>query len=193
MALPMQRLTQDRDNYLSQVRDIANLYELEDVVTALSYSGANNAKTYLVTEAESSAQTTSIDGPAQVLKAVTQNLSQSRETICIVENVSPEYINVLGSAWDIDPAFFVTHAVNPRREHLWNSKDFEPNTKEGRFSCIDGNFEYHGLSISSDGELNSQPNHLNRHCYRSTWEGVETITSNTRISYYRVKKWFCKQ
>jgi hypothetical protein len=188
MSLP----SQGNYSYLSHVCDLASTSELEAVVAALSKPGENSTKTYLITEDGSSAQTLTVSTPAQILATVAENLSHLRESICIVENISPEHIEVLGSAWDIDPRFFVEHAVNPRREHLWVPRDFEPDTNEEKFSCIDGNFEYHGLNVRNDKELNSLPNHFERHCFRSTWEGVETITSNTRISYYRVEKSFCR-
>lgn len=70
-------------------------------------------------EDSNSAQTLTISTPAQIITTATENHFHLRDRICIVENISPEHIEVLGSAWDIDPRFFVMHAVNPRREHLW--------------------------------------------------------------------------
>lgn len=182
---------QSHQNYLSRVRELAFRSELEAVIEALSRPGENSTKTYLVTADGSSAQTLTISTSAQTLSAVSENLSHLRDSVCIVENISPEYIEVLGAAWDIDPRFFVQHASNPRREHLWTPRNFESDIGEELFSCIDGNFEYHGLNVSDNKELNSLPNHFKRHCFRSTWEGVENIISNTRISYYRVEKSFC--
>lgn len=188
MSLP----SQSHHSYLSRVCDLASVSEHEAVMVALSKLGESSTKTYLVTADGSSAQTLTINTPAQILIAVSENLSHLRGSVCIVENISPEYIEVLGSTWDIDPRFFVQHAVNPRREHLWIPRHFEPDTKKEKFSFVDGNFEYHNLNVSDDKELNSLPNHFERHCFRSTWEGVETITSNTRISYYRVEESFCR-
>jgi hypothetical protein len=184
--------SQGYESYLSRVRDLAFASGFEDVVAALSKPGKNNTKAYLVTEDGSSARTLTISTPAQIITAVTEDHFNLRDAICIVENISPEHIEVLGSAWDIDPRFFVEHAVNPRREHLWVPRRFESVTNKQKFSCVDGIFEYHGLNVRSDKELNSLPNHFERHCFRSTWEGVETITSNTRISYYRVERSLCK-
>ena len=185
---------QNPHNYLSRVRDLAARSDLDGVTAALSKpaAGRNSTETYLVTEDNRSAQTLNLKSPAQILSAVTENLARSRRSVCIVENISPEFIEVLGSAWDIDPAFFVQHAANPRRGDLWLSRWFEPGTNEAKFGFVDGNFEYHGISLSDDEELNSLPNHFERHCFRSTWEGVETINSNTRISYYRVEESFCR-
>lgn len=189
MSLP----SQDHQRYLSRVRDLASRSWLEGVVAALSKPGEENrTKAYLMTQDSSSTQTPTISTPAQIITAVSANRSHFHNSICIVENISPEYIAVLGSAWNIDPRFFVEYAVNPRREDLWDSRRFEPLTNQQKFSHIDGNFEYHGLNVTSDQELNSLPNYFERHCFRSTWEGAETITSNTRISYYRVEKSLCK-
>ena len=185
--------TQSPQHYLSRVRDLAALSELEAVTVALSKpAGRDSTETYLVSEDHRSAQTLTLKTPSQILAAVAENLSHSRRSVCIVENISPEYIDVLGSAWDIDPAFFVQHAANPRREDLWLSRSFEPGANEGKFSCVDGNFEYHGLSLGDEEKLNSLPNYFERHCFRSNWEGVETVNSNTRISYYRVEESFCR-
>lgn len=185
---------QSHHNYLSRVRELASRSELEAVIMAMSTLGKNNTKTYLITDTgnDGSVQTVPINTPAQVPIAVTENLSHLRASVCIVENISPEYIEVLGSAWDIDPRFFFQHAENPTREHLWVARRFEPDTSKEKFSCINGNFEYHGLNVSDDTELNFLPNNFERHCFRSTWEGVETIISNTKISYYRVQDLFCK-
>jgi hypothetical protein len=126
------------------------------------------------------------------------------ETICIIENISPQYIEGVGSAWDISPAFFVEHARNPLGENLWLPKDpeelmgtWDPYAESRCFNenrrvwHIDGNFEYHGLNVQDNTNLNSAPNYFTRYCFQSTWGGVETITSNTRISYCRVNKRFC--
>lgn len=178
--------------YLSGVHDLASNSGLEAVTAALSKLGENCTKTFLLTSDGNSAQTQAISTPAQILSAVAENLACLRGSICIVENISPEYIAVLGFAWHIDPEFFVQHAANPRREHLWAPENFEPDTKKKKFRCVNGNFEYHGLNMSDDEELNSWPNNFERHCFRSIWQGVETITSNTRISYYRVDTKLCR-
>ena len=184
--------SQNHHNYSSHVSDLASTSELKAVLEDLSMSGADKTKICLIIADHDPAQIQYFETIAQILNAVTESLSLSREVICIVENASPECIDSLGSVWNIEPGFFFQHAKNPRREDLWISRKFEPNNNQEKFSYIDGNFEYHGLKVDGDEELNSLPNHFERHCYKPTWEGVETITSNTRISYYRVKRSFCK-
>lgn len=46
----------------------------------------------------------------------------SLETICVIENISPAYIEAIGSAWDLDPRFFTGHAWNPLRESIWSHR-----------------------------------------------------------------------
>ena len=113
-------------------------------------------------------------------------------TVFVVENIGPAYIEALGSAWNLDPAFFVKHASNREREHLWTPDVFTGDRERKLHDVIDGVFEYHGICVHTDVELNSSSNHFQRHCFRSMWDDVETIISNTRISYYRVHSELCK-
>lgn len=192
----MQRMSlssQNHRNDLSRVTDLAFTPGLNAAaVKASSKPGADKTKMCLIIEDGASAKIHTFETLAQILAAVTESRSQPRKIICIIENISPKYIGVLESGWEIDPGFFVQYAENPEREYLWYPGEFKPTDIQEKFSCIDGNFEYHGVKVDDDKELNSLPNHFERHCYKSTWEGVETINSNTRISYYRVKKSFCK-
>ena len=183
--------SQNHHNYLSRVANAASTPELKAVFRTSSKPRANTTKTCLVIEDGSSAQTQSFNTPPEILNAVAESLSCSRRIICIVENISLEYIGSLGSTWNINPRFFVQHAENPRREDLWIPKGFEPDGNQANFNCIDGNFEYHGLEVNNEKELNFRPNRFERYCYKTTWEGVGKIASNTRISYYRVTELFC--
>jgi hypothetical protein len=175
-----------------RVRDLAFRSGLEDVVAALSKPDENSTKAYLMTVDSNTTKMPTLSTSAQIITAVNENHYDLRNSICIVENISPEHIEILGSAWNIDPRFFVEYASNTRRGDLWEANRFEPVTDREEFTYIDGIFEYHGLNVRSDEELNSLPNYFERHCFRSRWEGVETITSSTRISYCRVLKSFCK-
>jgi hypothetical protein len=40
-------------------------------------------------------------------------------SICIIENISREYVEALGTEWGIDPMFFVDYASNPAENALW--------------------------------------------------------------------------
>lgn len=188
----------DERTYLSRVRETADASVYDGVSTALSKPENDSTKAWFIDKARSFTTSTL----AQVLATVTSGPLIS-ETICIIENISPQYIEGVGSAWDISPGFFVEHARNPLVENLWLPKDpeallgtwdpqdarrFQDNRRAWH---IDGNFEYHGLNVQDYTNLNSAPNYFKRYCFQSTWGGVETITSNTRISYCRVNKMFC--
>src|SRR5437764_10435856 len=114
--------SQGNQSYLSRVRDLASTSGFEDVVVALSKPGKNITTACLMIKDSNSVQTQTISTPAQIITTVTEDCFNRRDSICIVENISPEHIEVLGSAWDIDPWFFVEHAVNPGREILWNAR-----------------------------------------------------------------------
>jgi hypothetical protein len=46
-------------------------------------------------------------------------LKESRQpSICIIENISTEYIEALDTKWGIDPKFFIEHATNPDKDEL---------------------------------------------------------------------------
>lgn len=140
-------------------------------------------------------------------------------SVCIIENISAEYVEALGTEWEIDPMFFVEHATNPDKDKLWESKvwDWTPleylSSKdrdesyapkvltadgitaflENSSGHLDGVFEYHneipGLKPSALEKLNSFPNFINRYCFK---DKNYPIQSNTRISYCRPNMWMCK-
>ena len=103
----------------------------------------------------------------------------------MVENISPSCIEVLGSAWDLDPEFFVGHVTNPTVEDLCAKHSVE--YEVGKYTHLDGVFKYHGLKGQQG--LHSLPNYFPRHCYEDLPRSVQ---SNTRISYYRVSQGLCK-
>lgn len=154
------------------------------------------------------------------LIAQSADLKESHElSICIIENISPEYVEALGTKWGIDPMFFIEHATNPDKDKLWWSKewDWSPpdhSSSEGRDEShapkdllasrapsflkdssghLDGVFEYHneipGLEPSAIEKLNSSPNFIYRHCFK---DKKWPMQSNTRISYCRPNIWMCK-
>lgn len=188
MSLP----SQDNETYLSRVHDLAFSWGLEDVVESLSKPDTASTKAFYINYA----QRLTISTPAQITAAASElDGNIGRYTVCIVENIAPEHIEALGSAWDLDPAFFVQYASNRQRGHLWMPDVFggdRPGTDRKPYDHIDGNFEYHGICVQSDAELDSAPNYFARHCFRKTWDEVETVNSNTRISYYRVHRELCE-
>jgi hypothetical protein len=51
--------------------------------------------------------------------------SDSEIPICMIENITPEYIEALGSRRRLDPAFFMDHATNPSEEELWDTSRYD--------------------------------------------------------------------
>lgn len=152
----------------------------------------------------------------QDLVAQSAGLTESQElSICIIENISTEYVEAIGTAWGIDPMFFVAHATNPERDRLWSRKwdssapdytSYEdrnepdedssisaPSILDGISGHLSGVFEYHNvipnLKSSDFEKLDSSPNFIYRHCFKDEkWP----LQSNTRISYCRPNKWMSK-
>jgi hypothetical protein len=160
-----------------------------------------------------------ITGPEDLI-AQSAGLKERHEpSICIIENISTEYVEALGTEWGIDPMFFIKHATNPDKDKLWRSKrwDWHPpdhSSSEGGNESyapndflasgapsflkdssghLDGVFEYHneipGLEPSTFEKLNSSPNFIYRHCFK---DKKWPMQSNTRISYCRPTIWLCK-
>ena len=161
-----------------------------------------------------------VNSPSELL-AHSAGLEESRDLrVCIIENISAEYIETLGSAWNIDAEFFAVHAKNPDRNRLWERKEWQleprlhivpgvreqfhsqprsPVLRDGHSflhdSCdyLDGIFEYH----------NEFPN-LEPSAYQNLGSSPNIISrhcfkdsrwpiqSSTRISYCRPDKITCK-
>ncbi|KAK0820602.1 hypothetical protein LTR75_001480 [Friedmanniomyces endolithicus] len=72
---------------------------------------------------------TSIASPEELF-AFANNIHQQRLAVCVIENITPNWMEALGTAWDIDPEFFVGHASNrreedhwtPQTEHIWSHR-----------------------------------------------------------------------
>ena len=126
-----------------------------------------------------------IGTPSDIVALSADDLKNGREAFCVVENISPSYIGELGSAWNIDPEFFVGHVTNPNVEDLWAEHPVEYEVRKYRH--LDGVFKYHGLKGQTG--LHSLPNYFPRHCYEPLPRSVQ---SSTRISYYRVSQGLCK-
>jgi hypothetical protein len=131
-----------------------------------------------------------IKDPLDIIKRSTVAVEARILSICIVENISSDLIDSLGTAWDLDATFFIEHATNPEMAELWKKKDAPATYQEAkRYSHLDGIFEYHDLETSPQETLSSYPNVFPRRCFKhSTWP----IQSNSRISYCRVNPWLCK-
>lgn len=128
--------------------------------------------------------------------------------ICIIEDITTEYVQAIGQAWNMEPEFFIAHATNPKIERIWAGKpwDWSENTSQewsqGKrdehflgdcFDHLDGVFEYHNTKEDLDcldlKPFNISSNLISRHCIKV---GKWPIQSNTRISYCRPHPMLCK-
>lgn len=120
--------------------------------------------------------------PSDLVACSAKDQNSGREAICVIENISPSFIEELGSAWDLDPEFFIGHAKNPNPEELWAR--YHPGEYDMReYRHLDGVFEYHG--VRGQKSFDSLPNYFPRHCFE---KAPYPVQSNTRISYYRVHR-----
>lgn len=201
------------ETYVSRLQSL--LAERPDIKWSLESKGSSLTKVSYTNTLESYPITSPED-----LIARSEALESEELSICIIENISAEYVEALGTRWGIDPMFFVKHATNPDKEKLWWSRNWSwsplddltsqvpnephapgslvPSRKtlwlEGDSGRLDGIFEYHneipGLANSAFQELTSSPNFINRHCFK---DKDWPLQSNTRISYCRPNLSMCKE
>ena len=117
--------------------------------------------------------------------------------VFVIENIGPSWIQTLGSAWNLEPGFFLNHARNPPRGREWdnifNTRSYRSveDQKLGQYSSLDGVFEYGDWETTTEEDKLLSNHNLMK---RQFWKGPEPypLSSNTRISYYRVKWNTCK-
>jgi hypothetical protein len=181
------------ENYLTRLsRQAAAEKGLEWLPNALTSSSPINTQAYYFNGQGSYHKT-----PESVIQTAGADIHERPHAVCVIENIGPDWIETLGSAWDLDPDFFLNHARNPQKEGLWNHvfgvrpKDFDMERQENEPYCsIDGVFEYNDWETTQGKRLLSVHTLMKRHC----WEGPKPypLSSNTRISYYRINRGFCK-
>jgi hypothetical protein len=107
----------------------------------------------------------------------------SPPAVCVIENVSPRWIEVLGKTFNIKPSFFLEHARQPDKNDPWQSSFSLGNTNNSGF-CVhaSGVFEYNGWKSAK--KMDSSPNFMQRLC----WEGPEPYpaSSHTFLSYLKL-------
>lgn len=127
-----------------------------------------------------------INTPSDLVAFSADDQASGREAICVIENISSGSIEPLRLAWDLDPGFFIGHANNPNPQDFWAIHSTEYGTRS-EYRHLIGVFEYHG--VRGQKGLDSSPNYIPRHCIE---EPPYPVQSNTRISYYRVRRGLCK-
>ena len=172
-------------NYISRVQELLSSSNTStasvDLVDLVRQPDTSRTKIYYT----NSQLKSRIGTPSDIVALSAEDLKIGREAFCVVENISPRFIAEFGSAWNLDPEFFVGHVTNPNVEDLWakHSVDYEVR----KYRHLDGVFTYHGLKGQKG--LHSLPNYFPRHCYEHL---PRSIQSSTRISYYRVSQGLCK-
>ncbi|KAJ5205546.1 hypothetical protein N7472_001994 [Penicillium cf. griseofulvum] len=121
-------------------------------------------------------------------------LPQSKFQICVMENISPSFIELIGSMWDLDVEFFVDHSIGCRGDlsriplNLASSLDASP------YLFLDGVLAYSvaDLEAAFGPSVHPVPWYLNgrkhyfRRDYRMRTDG-RGFQMNTRTSYYAKK------
>ena len=152
-----------------------------------------NTKAYLATrnfEALDRAESCETWEPAELAEHGQSLAPGDSPHVCIIENISPNWIEALGVSWDIDPHFFVDHAENPTKEDFWSAKlvDLWQKKTRRRYCSLNGTFEYHGRELRRSNDVHASLNFFHRHIFKT---GGYPPQANTRISYYRVNRRLC--
>lgn len=124
-----------------------------------------------------------IDGLQNVIEQAQTDLASRHQAVCVVENIHPDWINGLGSAWDIPSKFFVDHATNSEGSGLWDTV-----MNQGRFRLFHSNASDAYQHFTVEGILphladpKRQTNH-SRHPRRYEWDAYYGWQSSMKISY----------
>ncbi|KAL2816883.1 hypothetical protein BJX63DRAFT_128267 [Aspergillus granulosus] len=119
----------------------------------------------------------------------------ARFRVCIVENISPAFIELLGSAWELNVEFFVDHAVGCRGDLSRVPFNLASIRERAPFLCVDGVLSYSAADVEAayGDEAKPIPKYLYRvrkHYFRRDFR-IRTdgkgFQLDTRTSYY-VKK-----
>ena len=129
----------------------------------------------------------------KVLAQAQKDEASSRRAVCVLENINWEWIGVVGSAWKLEPSFFVEHGANPTGDDAWTTlfpQNREIDIKKGpsKHKYVDGVFEHHYLA-GEDAALDKMNRGLANSAYRRrSWIPVSSYppSSCTRMSYCRV-------
>lgn len=139
---------------------------------------------------------TNVTNPGELLKGASDFRTRLRHAVCVIENMSSEYVEMLSAALNPDSAFLIDYTSNPIKESLW-LQDSLSNPRSNashpsyKFEHLAGVYEYHNFQIDDNLLLSSYPNHVNRHCFNdenrsySRNQTFGMLQSNTRLSYYR--------
>lgn len=191
--------------YNQRLSDLSATVEgLEWLPSALNTKFADRGRAYYSSGARTSFSTNQgsrIYSPESVVERALYDAGAqdrvARAAVCVIEDINPRWIQVIGEAWQIPLDFFLNHAKNPSRNNIWNNifdRDRDPmqavTTTNSDRAHIDGVFGYPDWKMREGRSLDSGTNFMRRHC----WDGPDPypVSSNTRISYYRVSPVLCR-
>jgi hypothetical protein len=124
----------------------------------------------------------------------------SQQAVCIVEDISWDWIGLMGVAWGIEPEFFAEYGVNPEGTSPWETlfpKNHRLGATQGpsKYYHVDGVFEHNHLASDPEA-FDTLKNGLRRSVHRRRcWvcdDSSYPPSSNTRFSYCRVNANLCK-
>jgi hypothetical protein len=179
-------------SYFSKIQDVAtktlttsaSAKASEGLLDILRMPDRNSTKVFYTNTKEQP----QILSPSDLIACANSDRDCGREAICVIENISPTFIEALGSEWNLDPEFFIGHSTNPKREDLWVYRPWQ--MPERDYDHLDGTFEYHGHTDPLDpSQVDGPSNYFRRDCFQTQ---NYPFQSNTRISYYRVRHSLCK-
>jgi hypothetical protein len=124
----------------------------------------------------------------------------SQQAVCIVEDISWDWIGRMGVAWGIEPEFFAEYGVSPKGKNPWETlfpKNHRMGATQGpsKYYHVDGVFEHHHLAGDPEAfdmlENDLQRSVHRRRCWVSDSSSYPP-SSSTRFSYCRVNASLCK-
>ncbi|KAK4565873.1 hypothetical protein LTR86_003722 [Recurvomyces mirabilis] len=133
------------------------------------------------------------------LQSLGQRDNQKTDKVIVIKNVTPDWIETIGTKYSLDPAFFVEHARNPSAAQHWTTqwehvfsdeKTVQPQPKE--WYCLNGTYTCHELKALTETR-HQRPMFFPRvRTYRQAkyhenlgFQGKDAVQVRTRLSYVR--------
>ena len=129
----------------------------------------------------------------QLLKMAEQDMEAEIPSVCLIENILPACIAILGSSWNTNPTFFADHGKLEHNNLPW----IRPGSVERRERTERSHVHLDGLWTHCEYEGGGQPGRFittsatsvfPRYCYQVDFRVPRTCT---RVSYCRVRENLC--
>ena len=182
----------ESESYIDRVKKVSIARGcLENISEALVPHTPNPIATWL------NGTTQETNDVLKILALAKGDGTEPGKAVCIVEDISWEWINAMGTAWGIEPHFFAEYGINPKDDNAWKHlfpDDRRLGAAQGPSKCyhVDGVFEHHHLA-GDPTALDRLRKGLRRSLYRRRcWADPSySPSSNTRFSYCRVNANLC--